>query len=338
VEQETARRADAGRQFREKAAQHVNTTWDMVRLLPESVWLILVATVFLLPLSYFVNRALAPDSNIRFIWTWAQIVVGVVAIFAAQVWAFVLLRRREEPVVVTDIFLPGNLWRRAVHGLPETGGPFSLCAFAFVAILTAILWIGRWGWLLTFDSTPDLPTVHVTEENRDFRADYKKLKEAATAAKIEREKPLTPPPPPVDNRTPLPVDNRTPPPVDNRTPTPPVDNRTTTPPVDNRPTTLCVVIGYVPGENGRIDGLVLATLREGTLTFAGTVSSGLGKTESAALAKRLGPLTSKTPLVSGVDVKAVWVKPEVFCEVHQSGATTKGQLIDPRFKAVITDE
>jgi hypothetical protein len=303
VEQENARaQAAAAAPLREAANEQLTTYWQVVRALPESVWVILVATVFLLPISYLAHRSLGPDTRARYIWMGAQIALGVVSLLAAQVWAFVLVRRKER-VGLRDLVFPGNLWRHAVHGLPETGGPFSLCFFGGVALLTAVLWIGRWDWLLTYDTERDIPKTVVAEESRDFRSDYKKLKEATNA---ELNKPAP---------TPTPVTQ-----------------------VDTRPTVQCVVIGYVPGADGQIDRLVLATLKDGTLTYAGTVSSGLGRTEATALTKKFAALTSKAPLLANLDVKAVWVRPEVFCEVHQSGANDKGHLIGPRFKAVIADE
>ena len=302
VEREKAQAQTAAAQLCEAANRQVATNWQAVQALPASVWVILVATVFLLPISYLAHRNLAADSRARYVWMAAQISLGVASLAASQLWAFVLVRRKEK-VGLRDLVFPGNLWRHAVHGLPETGGPFSLCAFGGVAVLTGVLWIGRWDWLLTYDTERDIPTTRVAEENRDFRSDYKKLKEAARA---EAEKPATPPVPP--------------------------------PQVDTRPTVQCVVIGYIPDADGQIDRLVLATLKDGTLTYSGTVSSGLDKAESAALTKKLATLASKAPLLGNLDFKAVWVRPEVFCEVHQSGTNEKGQLIGPRFKAVIADE
>ena len=97
------------------------------------------------------------------------------------------------------------------------------------------------------------------------------------------------------------------------------------------------MIGYLPDKDGSPASLVLATLRDGKLTYAGTVTNGVGKEQAPALMKKFAALATNASLVSDVDVKAIWVRPEVFCEVHQSGFNAKGLLVDPRFKAVIED-
>src|SRR5262249_43189056 len=286
VEQEKALAQAAPAQ--EAANGQLAASWQAARGPPGSAWGILGATVFLVPVSFLAHRHLGVSSRARYFWMAAQIALGITSFFAAQVWAFILVRQKER-VGVLDLVFPGNLWRHAFLGLPETGGPFSLCAFGSVALLTGALWIGKWDWLTTYDTEPDLPKTFVADESHDFRSDYKKLKEAA---KAEQEKPAP------------------------------------TPRVDTRPTVQCVVIGYVPDQDGHVESLVLATLKDGTLTYAGTVNSGLGKTEAAALTKKFASLTSKVPLLGDLDMKAVWVRPEVFCEIHQSGTTPKGRLVE----------
>ena len=240
------------------------------------------------------------------LWTFTQILLGFGVIYASQVWAFFLLRARHERVGFLDTLFPGKLWRLTLHALPESGGTLCLCLCGSVAVLTGFIWIGDWWWLLDIDTTQDIPTTHVAEETSDFRHDYKKLKEAANSLHTEREKPASPAPP-------------------------------AAPPRNARPTAQCVVIGYLPDKDGSPTSLVLATLHDGKLTYAGTVTSGLGKEQASALLKKLAALATNAPLVSDVEVKAIWVRPEVFCEVHQSGYNAKGLLVDPRFKAVIED-
>jgi hypothetical protein len=270
--------------------------------------MIVLAGLALLPLCYFVDHNLVPNSRQRIIWTFSQIGAGVVIIYAAQVWAYFLLRARRERVGFMDTLFSGNLWRLTLHHLPETGTPLALCGFGTLTVLTGILWIGSWSWLLSFDTEPDVPTTHVTEENSDFKHDYKKLKEAATSLSNEREKSVKP------------------------APTKPTKTG------DTRPVAQCVVIGYIPDKEGHVSALILATLRDGKLTYAGTVSQGIGKEESAGLMKRLSLLATNEPPLSDITMKAAtWVRPETFCEVHQSGYSTKGLLIEPRFKAVIED-
>src|SRR5262249_744208 len=124
--------AAAAAPAQETVKEQLATALQMVRALPESAWVILVATIFLVPISYLAHRNLGVDSRARYFWMAAQIALGLASFFAAQVWAFILVRRRKDRVGALDLVFSGNLWRHAFLGLPETGGPFSLCAFGGV--------------------------------------------------------------------------------------------------------------------------------------------------------------------------------------------------------------
>ena len=106
--------------------------------------------------------------------------------------------------------------------------------------------------------------------------------------------------------------------------------------VDPRPTAECVVIGYVLADDGEsLGGLVVATLREDKLTYAGVVERGLTPETGKELLARLKKLHREEPLIRNLNLKAIWVKPSVFCEVHQSGMDEQGRLRDPKFKAIL---
>jgi hypothetical protein len=279
--------------------------WRALRSLPESTWAVLFATACVFPVCHYADRRLPPESSERMLWTALQSLAGLATIFLAQVWAFGLLRRRERSLTFGDVIFPAKLWRHTFISLPETGGPLSLCGGGCLVILTAVLWIGGWKWWLQGDSSPDTPSLQTYRpEAPDWRDRYKQLKGAVAAVNT--------PPSEAKPKTILPK--------------------------DPRPTTQCVVIGYIPGDDGRsISGLVVATLRQGQLTYAGTVRSGFIPEQSPALLKKLAKLSSEAPLLNGVDVKAKWVKPELFCEVHQSGFDDNGVLVDPKFKGIIAE-
>jgi hypothetical protein len=91
----------------------------------------------------------------------------------------------------------------------------------------------------------------------------------------------------------------------------------------------------VPASGGQPPGLVLAKLRDGQLAFAGVVRSGLNRMPDVL--DRLSKIGRTRPLVEGLNLDAVWVRPEVFCEVHQSGSNDKGEFVDPALKGLIED-
>jgi hypothetical protein len=79
----------------------------------------------------------------------------------------------------------------------------------------------------------------------------------------------------------------------------------------------------------------LARLHQGQLTFAGVVRDKMS--QKPELLDRLSKLGTARPAVEGLDIKAVWVRPELFCEVHQSGEDDKGKLVDPSMKSLVED-
>jgi hypothetical protein len=287
-------------------------------LLPESAWPMLFLGFSVLPICYYADRRLPPHSLDRALWCVAQCVIGLGIVFLAQIWAYFLLRRRGYPVGIFDILAPLNLWRRAVQALPETGGSLGLAASGCVCSLTAVLWIGGLSYWATYDTEQDMESYFADKKEAPL-PDRQKLKEKVEkVAKVEPVKNVKPP---------------VTPPTTPRTPT------TTSTPRDPRPVEQCVVVGYIPGKDGEVSGLILATLRDGELSYAGTVTTGVNQKDAPDLQKKLAPLTSKNPLLKGLDVKsAVWVEPKVFCEVHQSGKDDKGQLVKPALKGVVEDE
>jgi hypothetical protein len=109
---------------------------------------------------------------------------------------------------------------------------------------------------------------------------------------------------------------------------------------DKRPTQQCVILGYTAekGDEQRkqvVTSLVLATVLDGQLKYVGQVRRGIDPRASDELLKRLPPLVQREPFISGLTLRAIWVKPEVYCEVHQSGFDLEGHLSSPRFKDLL---
>jgi hypothetical protein len=86
----------------------------------------------------------------------------------------------------------------------------------------------------------------------------------------------------------------------------------------------CVVIGYRASRGGLRD-VVLATLVNGSLTYAGVVELGIPGTLSTL--QRLHSRQIKKPVIA-CPVSARWVKPEIFCTVHFCGWRPAGPWRD----------
>ena len=87
----------------------------------------------------------------------------------------------------------------------------------------------------------------------------------------------------------------------------------------------CVVIGYRPGPEGVRD-LVMATLLEGELSYAGLVELGIHQPQK--MRSLLEPLKIRKPVIT-CSLSARWVQPVLFCTVRICGWRPGGLWRDP---------
>jgi bifunctional non-homologous end joining protein LigD len=99
------------------------------------------------------------------------------------------------------------------------------------------------------------------------------------------------------------------------------------------------IAGYEPGPGG-VRRLHLAVCEGADLVYAGTVGSGLDAREMAEIRARLDPARRPTPPVANPpkDRNAVWVEPELVCEVRYKELTRGGHLRQPVFLRLREDK
>ncbi|MGH7611684.1 MAG: DNA ligase D [Candidatus Dormibacteria bacterium] len=109
-----------------------------------------------------------------------------------------------------------------------------------------------------------------------------------------------------------------------------------------RPTQDCVICGYTRGQGSRhqLGALLLAVFDEGRLVDAGRVGTGFSQRQLQELRAELDrhrrptpPLSPPPPAGEG----AVWVEPELVCEVEHAGWTPGGKLRQPSFRSLRPD-
>lgn len=100
-----------------------------------------------------------------------------------------------------------------------------------------------------------------------------------------------------------------------------------------------IIAGYEPGPGG-VRRLHLAVCEGADLAYAGTVGSGLDTREMAEIRARLDPARRPTPPVANPpkDPNAVWVEPELVCEVRYKERTRGGHLRQPVFLRLREDK
>jgi bifunctional non-homologous end joining protein LigD len=95
----------------------------------------------------------------------------------------------------------------------------------------------------------------------------------------------------------------------------------------------CVIIGYTPSPEG-IQSLLVASAHQGPLRYVGQVSAGLSeplqRDLSACLARRRRP----QPVVA-CRRSALWVEPDLYCQVRFLQGSGRGQLRSPCFLGLL---
>jgi len=106
--------------------------------------------------------------------------------------------------------------------------------------------------------------------------------------------------------------------------------------VKRRRSALCAIVGYLPQETGDIQSVVVATDRDGVLTYAGRVGTGYGEEERLRLAGLLRERACDRPLVE-MPAGALAVRPGLYCEVSFVEQTRAGVLRAPVFERLIEE-
>jgi hypothetical protein len=257
-------------------------------------------------MSVVVGYSFPVDSRARALYTTAALIVGVIGTFAGQFWALFQVTPHEEGLGFFDAIYAPRLWRLTVKYLPATRKPVCLGTWSLVGLLSALLVVGGLGYWLPGKKRLACPpgvtkdSAKTLEDSLDDLADTQDITQAKGPG------------------------------------SPVIEPKETNndPDVDNRPTVKCVVIGYIPANDGTLAGLVLATEREDRLRYAGIAYQGLPQ-NTKWMQRRLSEYVQPQPHFSELSFDAVWVKPVVICEIHQSGIGTSGELVDPSFKGFV---
>jgi hypothetical protein len=301
------------------------------RVAPAAIFAIAVAFLAVVPLAYLADQRFPIGSRARAIWSTGSLACGAILLLAGQAWAVALLKRMKERVNWGDLLSPLQLWGMTLRRLPATAWPVGLGGSGILAVLAAVLWVGGLSYWFRLYPEADGETANgrsVAAKRHDGR-DTQEMDRVARVLGIHRASDDQP----AESAPEAPLASGSAP--TNFASARPIPGGNAAALSDSRPTERCVIVGFVPGGDGREAGLVLATLRQGQLTFAGVVRNGLDR--KPELLDRLSKLGRTRPPVEGLTLNAVWVRPEVFCEVHQSGANDKGELVDPSLKGLIED-
>ena len=101
-----------------------------------------------------------------------------------------------------------------------------------------------------------------------------------------------------------------------------------------------VICGYTTGERDFFSSLVLGLYEKGRLVYVGNVGTGFDQKLLELIFRRVEPLTTtRSPFAETPQMlrEAVWVRPELVCEVKFLNWTEEGRLRAPVFVGLRTD-
>lgn len=284
--------------------------------LAESFWLPCFAVGAVALFTHLLDRRVDEESVTRTLWATGELIVGVVALFVAQWWALVMVAPREEGMGIRDLFLPARLWILTLIRLPETRWPVSMAAAGWALVACAVFWIGGLELWYSKGSKRWQSRASAAISERPAGAT---IREALVTLKRETHAALL-------SKAAADVGAR----AEQLTKSIIPSSLTE----DVRDAVQCVVLGYVSDGEGSPVGLLLATMKDGKLSYAGMVRQGVEQVQE--LKQRLDRLEPRESPIGGLSIKAVWVQPKVLCEVHSTGLDDQGFLKDPNFKSLLS--
>jgi hypothetical protein len=281
--------------------------YELLAKLPPWLCVLLGGAAGLAVLSLIAHLLLPVDSLARALWSTLELVLGLLALFAAQVWSLIVLAPRDDGLSARDLVLSVRLWGLTFRKLPEMRRQVWVGGWGVAAALCSVLIVGGFSYWYQFYKPKKLADKSLLAAIRDAAQGKEKISSLVESVQDFADK---------QDLTKQKEDKNKPKP-------------------DKRPTVQCAVIGYVVEKDKTLSGLVLATLEGDKLRYAGVVQRGFSPEESKELLQRLAPLVRTTPFLPNVRISAIWVNPEIFCEVHQSGYDEAGHLKDPSFYALL---
>jgi hypothetical protein len=139
--------------------------FQLLKRLPSWAWVLIGGALTLVCMNIPPSQSLPMEGIKRAAWSSTEIILGLVMIFSAQLWALFILGPHDDKLGFKDAILPGRLWVAAVQKLPATHGQVWLASWGITMILSGILLVGglsHWLSYLPKSLPPDVP-VQTTE-------------------------------------------------------------------------------------------------------------------------------------------------------------------------------
>lgn len=235
--------------------------------------------------------------KVRAYWMLAQTFSGVIVIILVQIAALELLGTQRQQFEMFDLFVPGRIWMSIFARLPVTRRHVSIGAWGLTLTITAVACIGGFDYFLpTKKMARTRPKfVAALDGGNASEALEDSVKNFSNSVDFNKDKEKKEQP---------------------------------------KTVTSCVIVGY-KGNDVFVHELVLATVENKELYFAGMVKVRLRAEQSRKLMKDLSSLRTKRvifPDLNSADIR--WVLAKVPCEVEHTGFNTDGEMRKPRLTSL----
>ena len=285
-----------------------NALLEAIRTVPSWVWVLVGGCLVILVGCILASLSLSADGEDRALFTTALLALAVAGMVVAEAWVVPMIALDAHHLGVFDFLMPYRLWAFAIERLPRTRRPVSLLSWCVTAALGGLLIVGGlWYWLPgrpreKFRLSGPVAKVRPRDDAKPS-GEVVTPKGVAEAGKDQAEEP---------------------------------DDSPKTEGADKPTTIRCVVLGYVPDEDGKLVSLVLGVEeKKGQIRYAGLVRRGISGANAEQLRGRLSQHVRLKPAIPGLDFQAIWVEPRVYCEVTETAVGAAETLPNPLFKFLV---
>lgn len=243
-------------------------------------------------------------------WGFIQIAIAEFVTLVAHVLALIHASSKSDRYSPFDLLMkPMGLWKPTFAALPKNAWRVWMFAWGQTAMICAVLIIGGLIFSALFDdwgvaknSNANLVQA-IADQARENGDDADSLDEAL-------------------NNTATVADEVTP--------------KEDAVPIEN-PTAECLIFGYRKNLAGEPTSLLLATTVKGRMKYVGMISVvGIPEEALQTLIARMPNLTQNNPFVK-CRYKAVWLRPQLMCEVEFEDWTRGKQLKKPQFLQLLAE-
>jgi hypothetical protein len=271
------------------------------RLIPAWGWVLCFGLCLIAAFSGVADYRLPVMTRERAVLSTSMVLGGLVVFLITGIMVPGRLPAMHHALRFTDLLFPDRLWVLAIRHLPATRWYVCVGAWALMAVLCGIFWIGSLTYWLPVKGKPTVTKIPGISQ----------LGNASSKPDVIAEDPKDKPEETDPERPDKPMPQELP-----------------------KTVTKCLIVGYTT-QNGELAEVLVATVSGEDVRYAGRVPVSKDPEERKDLLARLRSLETNTSVFPDLDVKATWLKPRLSCEVESTGVNTDLRLQAPVFKGLI---